>query len=106
VIICPDFMARYGEDTLREGATHIYQLATRPKAELGPVGLAAIAPLEGLVAEHQPLINYKARSGKEEPLALTDIRRILATVAGPGADLPAGLGGEDLNGLQGLLGLT
>jgi hypothetical protein len=44
--------------------------------------------------------------GEEEPLALADEGGVLAAVAGLGLEAFAGPGGQDLGGLQRLLGLA
>ena len=69
------------------------------------MGLAAVAPAERLVAEHQGLVHDEAGRGQEEPFPLAAIGGVLAAIPGLGPEALARLGGPDLGGLERLLGL-
>jgi hypothetical protein len=67
--------------------------------------LAAVATGQRLVPQDQLLVHGEVRHGQEEPLALADVGGVLAAAAGLGFESLAGLGGLDLGGLEGFLGL-
>jgi hypothetical protein len=69
------------------------------------VRLAAVASRERLIPPDQGRVDQEAAGGQEKPLALPHGGRVLAAVAGGGAEPALGLGGADLGGLDGLLGL-
>ena len=94
-----------GRDPVRVAGADVDRLAAGPVAGLDPVRLAAVAPAERLVAEHQGLVHGEAGHGQEEPLPLAAVGGVLAAVAGLGPEPQAGLGDLDLGGLERLLGL-
>src|SRR5206468_12057908 len=62
------------------------RLAARAVAELGPMGLAAVAPAQRLVRQDQLLVHGEAGDGQEEPFTLADVGGVLAAVAGVGPE--------------------
>src|SRR5205814_6987352 len=78
----------------------------RAVAELGPMGLAAVAPAQRLVRQDQLLVHGDAGRWQEEPLALADEGGVLAAVTSLESEALACLGGQHFSRLQRLLGLT
>jgi hypothetical protein len=59
-----------------------------------------------LVPQDQFLVHGQVSDGEEEPLSLADVGGVLAVAAGLGFESLACLGGLDLGGLEGILGLA
>src|SRR5581483_11391615 len=100
-----DLVLRLG-DAVGVAGADVDRLAAGAVAELGPMRLAAVAPPQRLVRQDQLLVYSEAGGRQEEPLALADEGGVLAAVAGLALETLACLGGQNLGGLERLLGLT
>src|SRR5262249_35430510 len=93
-------------DAVGVARADVDRLAAGAVAELGPMRLAAVAPAQRLVGQDQLVVHGEAGDPEKEPLALADEGGVLAAVAGLRLEAVAGLGGQDLGGLEGFLGLA
>src|SRR5262249_32284387 len=82
------------------------RLAARPIAELSPVRLFAVPPPDRFPPKYQSLVHSESGRREEEPLALTNKGRVLAAVPGLCLESFAGLGNQNLDGLESFLSLT